>query len=145
MDTVFKQRDVFKFFKQYEADLLAELAKQPVPIAQVSFHWIYDYKYCGRIVILFESVLRPIGEVAYAYVDGSGDIHHHRLARKLRPQHDPVYAQIEHWGAYVRDCFHSAERMKEFWQKAKEELVAAAWHPDRVGKWIEAGVDIEAM
>lgn len=132
---------VFKFYKQYETELLAELAKQPLPIAQVYFHRIYDDKYCGRITIILEG----IGNVAYAYVSNTGEVHHHRLAKRLYPQHDPVYTQVEKWGAYVRDCFHAAERIKEFWEKAKEELAAEVWRPDRVAKLLDAGVELETL
>lgn len=35
---------------------------------------------------------------------------------------------------------------KKKWAIAnKEEIVAAAWHPRRVGKWIEMGIDVEAL
>ncbi len=30
----------------------------------------------------------------------------------------------------------------EFMKQSKEELMAAAWHPSRVEKWIEAGYEI---
>lgn len=52
---------------------------------------------------------------------------------------------LHRWGEYVRNRFYAADRAKDFWEDAKEELVAAAWHPDRVAKWLEAEVDIEAM
>ena len=34
-------------------------------------------------------------------------------------------------------------RAKERSALIKEELVANAWHPDRVQKWLDAGIDIE--
>jgi len=36
--------------------------------------------------------------------------------------------------------------MRRSWERTsqfKEELVMRAWHPDRVQKWLDAGMDIE--
>ncbi len=52
---------------------------------------------------------------------------------------------IHRWGEYVRSRLYAADRAKYFWEDAKEELVAAAWRPERVAKWLEAGIDAEAM
>lgn len=52
---------------------------------------------------------------------------------------------IHRWGEYVRNRLWAADRAKYFWEDAKEELVAAAWRPERVAKWLEAGIDVEAM
>jgi hypothetical protein len=34
---------------------------------------------------------------------------------------------------------------KQFCKTIKEELVAGAWHPDRVEKWIYAGIDLDDL
>ncbi len=60
-------------------------------------------------------------------------------------EYDYLKHHLQQWGEYVRNRLHAAEHIKNFWETAKEELAAAAWHPDRVGKWLEAGIDVEAM
>jgi len=37
------------------------------------------------------------------------------------------------------------EAMRENYRDLKEEIVAAAWHPRRVAKWIEAGVELDSL
>ncbi len=52
---------------------------------------------------------------------------------------------VENW---VWDCYrelNGQSKMKRFWETAKEELIAAVWHPDRVAKWVEAGVELETL
>ncbi len=147
MDSIFKQGTVvFKFFKQFEAELLADLAKQPLPIPHFSISPVDIKPYCGYISIVFgNQPHHPAGEIAYACITTSGEVHDRRRSQDLYPHNIPVYRLITDWGEYVRNRFHAAERMKEFWKESKEELVAAAWHPERVAKWLEAGIDVEAM
>jgi len=35
------------------------------------------------------------------------------------------------------------QRARERMSKIKEELIAKAWHPDRVQRWLDAGMDVE--
>lgn len=56
-----------------------------------------------------------------------------------------LYPAIFRWKEYVWNRFYAAERIKDFWEEAKEELVAVTWRPDRVAKWVEAGMEMEAM
>ncbi len=147
MDFIFKQGIVvFKFFKQFKAELLAELAKQPMTIVNLDFVPLKDATYCGCIQVwVKDTTPYPFVEAAIAYITMSGEVHHHRLHQEMYPHHLPVYRLIGNWGAYVLECFHAAERIKEFWETAKEELVASAWRPERVAKWLDAGIDVEAM
>ncbi len=147
MDFIFKQGIVvFKFFKQFEAELLAELAKQPMTIVNLDFVPLKDATYCGCIQVwVKDTTPYPFVEVAAAHITMSGEVYVHQLYRQLYPHHLPVYRLIGNWGAYVLEHFHAAQRLQNFWKESKEELVATAWHPDRVGKWLDAGVDIEAM
>jgi hypothetical protein len=65
--------------------------------------------------------------------------------RRIQYNDGEVIEIVQDW-AY--DCyreFNGQSKMKRFWEKAKEELVAAAWHPDRVAKWLEAGISVEDM
>lgn len=51
---------------------------------------------------------------------------------------------VKAWEAYHREI-KSQLRQRERACLLKEELAAAAWHPDRVTKWVEAGVSVEDM
>jgi len=35
--------------------------------------------------------------------------------------------------------------MRENYRELKEELMQKAWHPDRVARWLEAGMDLEDL
>ncbi len=41
-----------------------------------------------------------------------------------------------------RMMYDNEYKAAEFMKQSKEELMAAAWHPSRVEKWIEAGYEI---
>jgi len=44
---------------------------------------------------------------------------------------------VKQWVAQIR--------AKKYMAIIKRDLVAAAWHPDRVSKWVEAGIALEDM
>lgn len=46
--------------------------------------------------------------------------------------------------AWMRNSIHMILSQKRT-KKIKEELIAKAWHPERVAKWLEAGVALEDL
>jgi hypothetical protein len=48
------------------------------------------------------------------------------------------------WGVW-REVEASKKRSQERLEAVKEELMASAWHPSRVERWLDAGVELEAL
>lgn len=52
---------------------------------------------------------------------------------------------VQRWAHNCYRQLNAKTLMKQFWETAKEELVATVWRPERVAKWVEAGVDVETL
>jgi len=131
----------FAFYTQFLTELMEELGKQSIEISSIHSVPVNAHEtLVGYIIISFKRQVRSHGDSTTVYLDASGQARPHGLRRALYPNHE-LYDRIEEWATYVRNRFYLAERVKQI----KEELVATAWHPDRVAKWVEAGVELEAM
>ena len=56
---------------------------------------------------------------------------------------DYSYLSSNHMNCFTFPICIMKRRAKERSALIKEELVAKAWHPSRVEKWLEAGLDID--
>ncbi len=128
----------YEFYNQFIKDLETEL-NTPTHIAEIYFS--KDKQYCGYILIYVKTKTRPMQHAITMHVNEKGQT----LIQSKRAAYGYLCPHLQQWGEYVRNRFYAAERIKNFWKESKEELVAAAWHPDRVAKWLEAGIDAEAM
>jgi len=64
------------------------------------------------------------------------------ILQREEPESIPDYNL--RWRAW-REEEASKKRTQEKARILKEEIVMEAWHPDRVEKWLDAGVEIECM
>lgn len=54
----------------------------------------------------------------------------------------------KHFPAFIENVVYETRRQKNAYitsKKIKRELVEKVWHPDRVTKWLEAGVALETL
>lgn len=51
---------------------------------------------------------------------------------------------VKQWEAHHREV-NSKKRQQERSRTLGEEIAAAAWHPERVAKWVDAGVSVEDL
>lgn len=61
-----------------------------------------------------------------------------------RGDDEDLRAYNRRWREWREDHV-SKPRVQERTRLLKEEMMAAAWHPDRVERWLDAGVEVEAM
>ena len=52
---------------------------------------------------------------------------------------------LEAYREVYRLAYDDVYKAEKFMERSKEELMAAAWHPKRVEKWVEAGEDLETL
>lgn len=57
----------------------------------------------------------------------------------------PYSGILDEWLQPILFELRAPTRAKKFVEIIKEELVAKAWAPERVAKWLEAGVALEAL
>lgn len=129
------------FFDLFLNDLNDILKQRGIATDDVYVGEIEDeYHFIGRLQIYLKTNnLHEKWRPSYFYLYSDG----WHIADSLAKYHleDPV----NNWTEYVRNKAYAAHRIRDFWKGAKEELVAAAWRPDRVAKWVEAGVAIESL
>jgi len=133
---------ILDFYKQFTKELLAELVKQQIPINSINVMPITNQNsYVGTIMIMFKSYTQYM----LAFLTETGLVQPHPLDHPCNLHHRQVYTCVKKWCEYVYSRFYAAEHIKDFWKDTKEELVATVWHPKRVAKWLEAGIDVEAL
>jgi hypothetical protein len=57
----------------------------------------------------------------------------------------PYSGILHEWLEPILFELRASQRARIFIESIKEELVAKAWAPERVAKWLEAGVALEAL
>ncbi len=147
----------YKFFRSYIDDLKNVLKKQSIAsISYVSVSPAFDDSSVGTIGINFKHSDKTHFVYFTLLEDGETEFHPSSVCIHEAEDGLITYAQsnidkeffrsyLEDWAEYVRNRFYAAERIKDFWEEAKEELVATVWHPERVNKWLETGIDVEDM
>ena len=129
------------FFHLYLNDLKDSLKARGIAVEGAYVNEIDDeYNIIGEVRIYLETNnLHEKWRPNSFYLYSNGRYVADSMARDFL-NHD-----IAAWTAYVRDRAYAAQRIRNFWGKSKEELVATVWRPDRVAKWVEAGVSVEEL
>ena len=132
-----------EFYELFLDDLKEELKKQK----KAEILHVYISPVCngegslGHIAISYQLANYSYYGLSFNLMDDGQIFHDSSTLSDKRL----FYAHIFRWADYVRSRLYAADRIKNFWEDAKEELVATAWRPERVAKWLEAGIDAEAM
>lgn len=62
-----------------------------------------------------------------------------------RKAYEPISWYMARYIVWLKEEYEPKIRAKERSETVKEELVAKAWHPSRVERWLEQGVCVEAL
>ncbi len=112
------------------------------PVLEHAKGWSYHYPTMPDGFLMFTGDFRGT-IVLELHLNSDGKIVcKHCTSLDVYPQKD----LIQLLDKYVVTCQSRAkERQLERCAVYKEELMAATWHPDRVMRWMEAGLDVEDM
>ena len=105
--------------------------------------WNY-YLLSGNPNITWEIVkANPEKPWNYCYLSANPNITWEIVKANPEKPWNYLYLSLNSMGKYDLPFCIMKRKAKERIEKIKEELIAKAWHPSRVERWLEAGIDIE--